>query len=159
LFPVARLGLELFAPAASETVEARLAVILGGAPRRRDRALLLQLQEDRIERSLVDEKLVSADLLNPPRDSIAVQGPSTWSVLSTISASVPCRTSFLSFASLIGFPTGSMSYSVLENNRKVSPLAGAGAGFDAQELHWASSSRRPLKRSALGYLSNAMAAV
>ena len=53
LFPASGLGLQLFAPRLRQPVKTRLAVILRSAPFGRDRALLLQLQQDRIERALI----------------------------------------------------------------------------------------------------------
>src|SRR5579872_3199138 len=51
------------------------------------------------------------------------RGPSTSRVFSTINASVPWRTSVLSF---IGFPIGSIPYSHWENNRSATSLENVG---------------------------------
>jgi hypothetical protein len=58
---------------------------------------MLQLQQQGIKRALVDSQKVSADLLDAPGDPQPCCGPRTSSVLRTISASVPCKTSGFSF--------------------------------------------------------------
>src|ERR1700685_3910277 len=73
LFPISRLGLQLFASVACQPVKARLAGILRGAPFGIDRTLLLQLQQDRIERALIYGEKISADLLDTPGDAVSVQ--------------------------------------------------------------------------------------
>ena len=72
---LSRLSLQLFAPVARQPVEARLAVVLGGAPFGGDGTLLLQLQQNGIQRALIDREQISADLLDAPRDPVAVQRP------------------------------------------------------------------------------------
>jgi hypothetical protein len=81
---------------------------------------MLQLEQQGIERALVDSQKVSADLLDAPGDSPAVLRPRTSSVLRTISASVPCKTSGFSFMakSTFRFPTGIMTRFLLESNRR-----------------------------------------
>src|SRR5207249_3939134 len=74
LFPTLGLQPQLFAPPARESIEARLAVILGGAPSGSDRTLLLELQQDGIQGPLVDGEKISADLLDAPGDPVAMQG-------------------------------------------------------------------------------------
>src|SRR4029453_5500912 len=73
LFPMAGLDPERATSSACQPVEARLAVLLGGAPLGRDRALLLELQQYRIQTPLIHGKKISADLLDAPGDTIAME--------------------------------------------------------------------------------------
>src|SRR5580704_11170909 len=68
LFPGSGLGLQLLSALTSKPIEPRLAMIFGNAPFRRDTAFLLELQQDGIQRPLVDGKQISADLFDAPRD-------------------------------------------------------------------------------------------
>jgi hypothetical protein len=85
---------------------------------------MLQLQQQGIERALVQGQNISADLLDAPGDAVAVLRPSTSRVLRTISASVPCKTSGFSFMKgpTFRFPTGRMARFLLESNRKICPI-------------------------------------
>ena len=53
----------------------RLAAILARAPFGRDKALLLEFQQDWVQGSLVDRKKISADLVDPPGNPVAMGGP------------------------------------------------------------------------------------
>jgi hypothetical protein len=81
-----RLGLQLLPAVPRQTVKARLAVVLGCAPVGGDRTLLLQLQQHRIERALVDREEIRADLLDPPGNPVAM--PTTISDQSSITDQV-----------------------------------------------------------------------
>ena len=97
----------------------------GGCSRRSpttevDRSFLLQFQQDGIQRALIQREQVAADLLDAAgRCRNRAEVPSTSRVLSTMSASVPCRTSVFSLIGSIGFPTGSVPHFILESNRSV----------------------------------------
>ena len=54
LLPIAGLCLQLLAAGRGKTIEARAAVVFRCAPLRSDRAFMLQLQQQGIERALVD---------------------------------------------------------------------------------------------------------
>src|SRR5207244_11217557 len=56
-------------------VEARLAVVLRYAPFGCDVALLLQLEQRRIQRAVVNRQPAAARLLDPAGDAVAVQRP------------------------------------------------------------------------------------
>ena len=58
-----------------QAIETRPAVVLRCAPLGRNRALMLQLEQDGIQSALVDGQKISADLLDPPRDPIAMLWP------------------------------------------------------------------------------------
>jgi hypothetical protein len=58
---------------------------------------MLELVQPGKQRALVDSQKVSADLLDAPRDSRAVLRSQDISVLRTISASAPCKTSRFPF--------------------------------------------------------------
>src|SRR5215472_9047956 len=81
LVPLARFTLDLLSAGTSQLIELRLAVVVGDAPRRLDVALLFELQQCRIERAVVDEQLVSAGLLDPARDAVAVLWPERFECL------------------------------------------------------------------------------
>src|SRR5262249_41860852 len=70
--PLAFFGCERFLTALRDAVEAGLAVVFRNAPFRRDRALLLKLQEHWIKRSLVDREQLPARLFDPPCDAVSV---------------------------------------------------------------------------------------
>src|SRR5262245_20306817 len=59
LFPTLSLGPQLFAPFACQPVVAGPAAVLRCAPRGGDRTLLLQLEENRIQRALVDGEKIA----------------------------------------------------------------------------------------------------
>src|SRR5205085_6825067 len=65
--------LELLAPGACQCVELHAAAALGCAPSGRDPPHLLQPEQRRIQRALVERQLIPADLFDSPRDSISVQ--------------------------------------------------------------------------------------
>ena len=71
--PVARFLVELFPARPGEPVELRLAVVVGDAPLRGDVALLLELEQGRVEGAVVERQVVRAGLLDAPRDAVAVQ--------------------------------------------------------------------------------------
>src|SRR6516164_8838013 len=73
--PVAGLGAQLFPAGARQPVKPGFTVVLGGAPLGRDGTFLLELQQHRIERPLVDREKIPADLLDALRNSVAMQGP------------------------------------------------------------------------------------
>ena len=62
-------------PAAGEPVELGLAVVVGEPPGRRDRALLLQLQQGGVDGPVVQREDVAARLLDPAGDPVPVQRP------------------------------------------------------------------------------------
>ena len=62
-------------PAPRQPIKAGPAVVFRGTPVRRNRSLLLQPQQDGIQRALVDRKQVAADLLDASRHAIPVQRP------------------------------------------------------------------------------------
>ena len=71
---------ELLAPLAGQRVEARLAVVLGGAPRGVDEAAVLEPLQRRVERAVVDDQDVVGLALDRAGDALAVlraedQGP------------------------------------------------------------------------------------
>src|SRR5206468_1934907 len=70
LFPLAGLALELLLAGAREAVELRPAVVVRHAPLGGDVALLLELEERGIERSVVDGEQLPARLLDAPRDAV-----------------------------------------------------------------------------------------
>src|SRR5215831_8392658 len=72
LFPVLRLCLQLLAALACQAIKACLAVVLGCAPLGRDRSFLHELEQDRIERALIDRQQIAADLLDAPGDAVAM---------------------------------------------------------------------------------------
>src|SRR5262249_47725861 len=72
LAPLLLLALHLLPAAARELVEAGAAAVLRGAPRRLDVALLLELEEGRVQRAVIDDELRAARLLDAPRDAVAV---------------------------------------------------------------------------------------
>src|SRR5262249_58704762 len=73
--PILGFGGELLPAGAGDRVVAGAAVVLRCAPLRSDPSHLLELEQRRIERSLIQLELVAADLLDPPRDPVAVQRP------------------------------------------------------------------------------------
>src|ERR1700689_1990890 len=60
---------------ARQPIKARPAVVFRRAPLRYDGALLFQPQQDGIKGALIHREQVTTDLLNAPRDAIAVQWP------------------------------------------------------------------------------------
>src|SRR5437762_2572646 len=71
--PVFRFGRQLAAARFRDRVELRLPVVLRRAPGRGDPPPLLQPQERCVDRPLIELQHVVADLLDPPRDAVAVQ--------------------------------------------------------------------------------------
>src|SRR5581483_1061725 len=69
-----QLCLELLAPGARHAIETGAAVIFRGPPVRSNRTLLFQFEQQRIQGSLIERELISADLLDPPSDAVTVQG-------------------------------------------------------------------------------------
>ena len=61
-------------PRAAQRVELRSPVVLGGAPRRREPALLLEPMEGGIERSVAHLQDVARHLLEPLADAVPVHG-------------------------------------------------------------------------------------
>ena len=70
-----RFAFELSAAGAGELVVLRAPVVLRDAPRGFDVALLLQLQERRVERAVVDQEPLAARLLDAPGDAVPVSRP------------------------------------------------------------------------------------
>ena len=64
---------ELLAPGAGQGVDPHATAALGGAPFGRNPPHLLQLEQRRIQRALVECELIPADLFDSPRDPIPVQ--------------------------------------------------------------------------------------
>src|SRR5262245_45234610 len=61
------------AAARGEAVEPGAAVVLGDAPVRGNGAFVLELEQNGIERALIDGQQIAADLLDASRDAVAVQ--------------------------------------------------------------------------------------
>src|SRR4029079_2830682 len=59
LFPAAHLRLQLLAALPREAIEAGFAIVLGGAPLGRDRSFLFQLEQHRVEGSLIDRQEIT----------------------------------------------------------------------------------------------------
>src|SRR5690242_5296681 len=74
LVPLAGFPLELRRARPREPVVAGLTIVFGDAPFGGNGALLLQFDERRVERAVVDQEAVAADLLNPAGDAVPVQG-------------------------------------------------------------------------------------
>src|SRR5215472_9519910 len=114
--PVAGLGAELFAPGARQPIEASLAVVLGGAPFRGDGTFLLEFQQDRIHGPLIDAEKISADLLDPPGNPVAVQGSENIQRLEHHERQCTLlNVRFLHFS--VGFPQKRKTHLIWENNR------------------------------------------
>src|SRR5487761_1138991 len=75
LLPIARFLLQLPPARARQLVELGLAVVLRNTPLGHNRAFLLQLEQRGIKRSVIQGKKVSAGLLNPASDPVAVLRP------------------------------------------------------------------------------------
>src|SRR5262249_53699417 len=71
--PVLGLGRQLAASGFGDRVELRPAVVVGRAPGAGDPAPLLQAEEGRVDRPLIELQHVLADLLDPAGDAVAVQ--------------------------------------------------------------------------------------
>ena len=56
-----------------KAIEARPAIVFRSPPLRRDRAFLLQPKQKGIQRPLIYREQVSANLLDAPRDAVAMQ--------------------------------------------------------------------------------------
>ena len=72
-FPVLGLGFELRSSGFGNRVELCLAVVLGCPPLGGDPALLQEPHEAQINRPLIDDDRLLADLLDPTSDAVAVQ--------------------------------------------------------------------------------------
>src|SRR5262249_39010670 len=72
LLPFPGLRLQLLATGGGEPIKARAAVVFRCAPLEGNQAFLLELEQQGIERALVDSQKVSADLLNPSGNSPAM---------------------------------------------------------------------------------------
>src|SRR5262249_17477240 len=66
---------EPFAACARQFVILGLAIVVRYAPPRSDVAFLLELQQSRIDRSVIDCQLILAGLFDAARDAVAVQWP------------------------------------------------------------------------------------
>src|SRR4051812_2026548 len=75
LLPVARRLRETLSPGSRERVVPRPAVVLRRAPLALDETFLLELQERRVQRSIVERQAISARLLDPARDAVPVERP------------------------------------------------------------------------------------
>src|SRR5207302_3189494 len=73
--PTLGFGGELFPAGASDRVELGAAVVLAGAPLARNPSFLLEPQERRINRALVERERSLCDLLDAPGDGVSVQRP------------------------------------------------------------------------------------
>jgi hypothetical protein len=63
---------QLRSAATSDGVELRLPVVVGNAPLGRNPTPLLQVHQRGVDRSLVQQHLVAADLLKTPRDAVTM---------------------------------------------------------------------------------------
>ena len=72
LLPFLGFFLDLFAARSGELVKLRFPIVIREAPLGRDVALLFQLEQSWIERSVVDRQKISAGLLDPTRDAVAM---------------------------------------------------------------------------------------
>src|SRR5580704_17016749 len=75
LLPIPGLGPQLLAAGFGKAIEACPAVVFRCAPLRRNRAFMLQLEQQGIERALIHSQKVAADLLDAPSDTVAVLRP------------------------------------------------------------------------------------
>src|SRR5262249_31308075 len=57
---------------AREAIELRFAIVIGDSPLAGDRAFLLELDERGVERAVIDQHAVAADLLDAARDTVPV---------------------------------------------------------------------------------------
>jgi hypothetical protein len=84
-----------------------------------DGAFLFQPEEHGIERALIDGKQVSADLLDPPRDSVAVQRAQNLKSLEDHERqSTLLNVDLVSHRDRCWLPTGSMPHVLWESNRR-----------------------------------------
>src|SRR5687768_16194637 len=72
-FPARRLRDQLFAAGGGQPVVLRLAVVLGGAPERRDPAAVFQPMQGRVEGPMLDLEHVLRTALDGVRDGMAVR--------------------------------------------------------------------------------------
>src|SRR5712672_1421239 len=100
--PILGLHRKLLLAARRDRVKLRLAVVVGRSPLRSDPPLLLQPQQRRVHRTLVQLQHIAADLLDPPRNPNPCCGPNACSVFRIIRSNVPCSTSDF-FASVKSF--------------------------------------------------------
>ena len=73
LLPLARLARELLPAGGGERVVLRAAVVLRLPPLGLDEPFLLELEQGRVERAVVERESVLARLLDAPRDAVAVE--------------------------------------------------------------------------------------
>src|SRR5690349_14682259 len=73
--PLAGFARELLFSGGRERVVLRAAIVLGLFPLGLDESLLLQLEERRIQRAVVEREAIAARFLDAPRDAVAVQRP------------------------------------------------------------------------------------
>src|SRR5215472_7780346 len=73
LLPLARFPRHLFPPRARQFIKFRLPVIVRISPLRLDVPILFEFQQRRIQRPVVHAQQISADLLDAPCDSVAMQ--------------------------------------------------------------------------------------
>src|SRR5688572_31779252 len=71
--PFAGFSGELLAPRGGERIELRATIVLGLAPLCSNEPLLLELEERRVQRAVVEAETVLARLLDAARDAVAVQ--------------------------------------------------------------------------------------
>src|SRR5262245_63156231 len=71
-FPLAGIAIDLAPARFGELVELGPPVVVGDAPRRRDQALLLQLEQCGVDRPVVDRQPALAGLLDAAGDAVAV---------------------------------------------------------------------------------------
>src|SRR5271155_3591112 len=72
--PAFGLGQKLFSTAARERVELGFSIVVGDAPLRGDPAALLEAQQRRVKRALVEFEQVGGNLLNAHGNAVTVQG-------------------------------------------------------------------------------------
>jgi len=70
---VARVGGKLTATRLGDGVELGFAIVAGGAPFGLDPSALLETNKGGIDRALVEQDFISADLLNAASDAVAVE--------------------------------------------------------------------------------------
>src|ERR1700683_3571756 len=75
LLPVPRFFFQLLLARARQLVKFRFPVVIRNAPLRRDEPFLFQLQQRRIQRSIIHRQQIAAGLLDPPRNPVPVHRP------------------------------------------------------------------------------------
>src|SRR5438128_2436537 len=73
--PTVLLGGQLLASRAGNRIEPRAAVVLARAPLALDPPFLLQPQERRVDRPLIERERTLSELLDSPRDAVTMPRP------------------------------------------------------------------------------------